>query len=83
MGASATPDRVLIIDDEAALASSMARTLRSRGIESDVALSAEEARRCIAERDYALVLLDVRLPDESGYGLLVELRTKRPDTAVV
>ena len=26
---------------------------------------------------------DVRLPDESGYGLLEELKTKHPDTAVV
>ncbi|TMC88574.1 MAG: response regulator, partial [Chloroflexi bacterium] len=31
----------------------------------------------------AVVLLDVRLPDESGYGLLGELRALRPDIAVV
>ncbi len=30
-----------------------------------------------------MALLDVRLPDESGYGLLEELRSRRPDTAVV
>ena len=61
----------------------MSRTLASRGIESDIAHSAAQARECFQARDYALVLLDVRLPDESGYGLLEELRSRRPDTAVV
>jgi serine phosphatase RsbU (regulator of sigma subunit) len=75
--------RILVVDDEEPLAKVMARTLRSRGFECDIALDAAQARRFFDGRDYALVLLDVRLPDESGYGLLEELRSKRPDTAVV
>ncbi len=77
------PHRLLIVDDEQALAKLMERTLRSRGFESDVAFNAAEARRLFEASDYALALLDVRLPDESGYGLLEELRARRPDTAVV
>ncbi len=61
----------------------MARTLRSRGIEADMALTGAEARRRFEAAEYALVLMDVRLPDESGYGLLGELRARQPDTAVV
>jgi phosphoserine phosphatase RsbU/P len=61
----------------------MARTLKSRGYESDVALTAADARRLFETNDYALAVLDVRLPDESGYGLLEELRARRPNTAVV
>jgi serine phosphatase RsbU (regulator of sigma subunit) len=75
--------RLLVVDDEEALAKVMARTLRSRGFESDIALTAAQARQLLEANDYALALLDVRLPDESGYGLLQELRTTRPDTAVV
>jgi len=75
--------RLLIVDDEEALAKVMVRTLRSRGFESDIALTAAQARQLLETSAYALVLLDVRLPDESGYGLLQELRTTRPDTAVV
>lgn len=78
-----TTERLLVVDDEEALARVMERTLRSRGFECDVALNGAEARRLFQSRDYAMVLLDVRLPDESGYGLLEELRTQRPDTAVV
>jgi sigma-B regulation protein RsbU (phosphoserine phosphatase) len=75
--------RLLIVDDEEQLAKLMERTLRSRGFESDIALTAAEARQRFEATDYALALLDVRLPDESGYGLLEELRNRRPETAVV
>jgi len=75
--------RILVVDDEESLAKVMARTLRSRGFECDIALDGAQARQLFESQDYALALLDVRLPDESGYGLLEELRAKRPDTAVV
>lgn len=75
--------RLLIVDDEEALARVMGRTLLSRGFESDIALTAAHARERFEATEYAVVLLDVRLPDESGYGLLEELRSRRPDIAVV
>jgi sigma-B regulation protein RsbU (phosphoserine phosphatase) len=83
VNASAGSSRVLVVDDDVALARVMARTLRGRGFECDVALTGSEARKLVGEQDYALALLDVRLPDESGYGLLEHLKVARPDTAVV
>ena len=80
---SAAAERILVVDDDEPLARVMARVLRSRGFECDVALTASEARRLLAANEYAVALLDVRLPDDSGYGLLEELRSTRPDTAVV
>ena len=76
-------ERVLVVDDDEPLARVMARILRSRGFECDVALTGSEARRMVEVKDYAVALLDVRLPDESGYGLLEELRATRPNIAVV
>src|ERR1700704_2551622 len=75
--------RTLIVDDEEALAKVMQRTLKSRGFQSDIAFSGAAARQLIDTKEYGLALLDVRLPDESGYGLLEELKAKHPDTAVV
>jgi serine phosphatase RsbU (regulator of sigma subunit) len=75
--------RTLIVDDEEALAKVMQRTLKSRGFVSDVAFTGAAARVLMESTEYALALLDVKLPDESGYGLLGELRAKHPDTAVV
>lgn len=76
-------ERILVVDDEEALAKVMARTLTSRGYQCDIALSGAEARKLFQANQYALTLLDVRLPDESGYGLLEELREAQPDVAVV
>lgn len=76
-------ERILVVDDEEALAKVMARTLTSRGYQCDIALSGAEARKLFQANQYALTLLDVRLPDESGYGLLEELRQAQPDVAVV
>jgi len=81
--ASPGSERVLVVDDDEPLARVMARILRSRGFECDVALTGSEARRMVGVKDYAVALLDVRLPDESGYGLLEELRATRPNIAVV
>src|ERR1700724_1587767 len=75
--------RLLIGEDEQALATAMARTLRSRGFVADIALSGTEARERYSAVDYDLVLMDWRLPDESGYTLLGELNKKRPAPAVV
>jgi phosphoserine phosphatase RsbU/P len=75
--------QMLIVEDEEALCKSMARILKSRGILADTAFSGAEARQRLAANEYAVVVLDVRLPDESGYGLLGELRALRPDIAVV
>ena len=75
--------RVLVVEDDEPLARVMARTLRGRGFECDVALTGADARRLTDGQEYALALLDVRLPDESGYGLLEHLRSTKPDTAVV
>jgi phosphoserine phosphatase RsbU/P len=83
VAASEPSQRVLVVDDDEPLANVMARTLRSRGFECDVAFTGAEARKFFESRDYAVTLLDVKLPDESGYGLLEELRARRPDTAVV
>jgi serine phosphatase RsbU (regulator of sigma subunit) len=75
--------RLLIVEDEQALAAAMARTLKSRGFQADIALTGAEARERFGAVDYAIVLMDIRLPDESGYGLLEELRKRRPAPAVV
>jgi len=83
MAAAEDSPHLLIVEDEEALAKSMARILKSRGLEADTAFSGAEARQRLAANEYEVVVLDVRLPDESGYGLLGELRALRPDIAVV
>lgn len=83
MNTAQATQRVLVVEDDEPLAKVMVRVLRSRGFECDSALTGADARRLVDGQDYAIALLDVRLPDESGYGLLEAIRATRPDTAIV
>ena len=62
---------VLIVEDDEQLAHVIARHLRARQYAVDLAPSAEEAGRLIASGlRPTVVLLDINLPDESGWGFL-------------
>ena len=64
--------RILLVEDDPALARGVAAVLRARGHAVDVAASGEEA--LAADEPYALVLLDLGLPDIDGVEVLRRLR---------
>ena len=71
MSSGATPARVLLVEDDLPLATIISKHLRARGHEARVAASAEEAAETIrAGYRPTIVLLDINLPGESGWGLL-------------
>jgi DNA-binding response OmpR family regulator len=62
---------ILMVEDDAPLAAIVARHLKAHGHPTEVVASAEEAeRRLAAGLRPALVLLDINLPGDSGWGLL-------------
>ena len=63
--------RVLMVEDDEALAAIVARHLTAHGLPTDVVASAEEAeRRLTRGLRPDLVLLDINLPGETGWSLL-------------
>ena len=64
------PNRVLIVEDELLLRSSLARYFRSKGLDVSEAGTLHEARKQLAEGGFDAVLLDVGLPDGDGLSLL-------------
>src|SRR6267143_7009790 len=66
--------RVLIVEDDNALADGLIRTLRQSGYAVDHAESGELALRACAEEHYDLVVLDVSLPGIDGFEVLRQLR---------
>lgn len=74
--------RILIIEDEEAVAGALSAALSRRGLAVDRARSAAEAEAYLAAIDYAAVLLDLGLPDADGMDLLVRMRA-RGDTRPV
>ena len=65
--AAATTSMILVVDDNDVSRYSKARVLRAAGFEVREAASGGEALRQVAERSPNLVILDVQLPDLSGW----------------
>ena len=65
--------RILVVDDEADLRDLLEITLVKMGLDVDCAATLREARRQVADNQYALVLTDMRLPDGLGLELVREV----------
>lgn len=78
------PIKVLIVDDDDTFVRSTARILDRAGYDCREAANGNEAREHLAsEADIAAVLCDLRMPGESGFGVLATLAFAFPDVAVV
>ncbi|MCX6022422.1 MAG: response regulator [Chloroflexi bacterium] len=66
--------RVVLVEDEATLRRIIARNLTARGCEVFEAGTAKEAARLILHERPDVVLLDINLPDRSGWDVLREVR---------
>jgi DNA-binding response OmpR family regulator len=64
---------VLLVEDESALADVIARNLRARGHDVVLSATAEGAVLSMAERWPDAVILDVNLPDLTGWDVLRRL----------
>ncbi len=66
--------RVLVVEDEADLATLVAYNLRNEGLDVAVAESAAGALAAVAGRAFDLIVLDLMLPDESGLEVCRKLK---------
>ena len=84
MKTSSTPDgrgRILLVDDDPDLLSSLTDLLQPAGYEVAVANGIESARRVAAEFEPDVALLDIKLGPDSGIDLIATLKRQRPDLA--
>ncbi|VBB41487.1 Response regulator receiver protein [uncultured Desulfatiglans sp.] len=70
--------RVLLVDDEEELVSTLAERLNMRGIEADWATKVEDAISLVGETSYDIAVLDIKLPKMSGLQLKKKLEDLRP-----
>ncbi|HEX8788512.1 MAG TPA: sigma-54 dependent transcriptional regulator [Telluria sp.] len=74
--------RILVVDDEADLRELLEITLLKMGLDVDSAATVREARSLLGEREYALVLTDMRLPDGMGLELVREVASHHRNTPI-
>jgi two-component system copper resistance phosphate regulon response regulator CusR len=70
--------RILIAEDDNALAGFVRKGLESEHYAVDVSADGEQSRAMAGEFDYDLVVLDLNLPRLDGVAILRYLRTRKP-----
>lgn len=75
---------ILIVDDDAAMASTLAEWLRQLGYHAQAATAASEAEQMVSRSLHLrLALLDLVMPGVDGMTLLERLKQRRPELAVL
>ena len=74
--------RVLVIDDDARHAETVAESLERVGYDCTVATSGTEGARLIREQDWDVVLTDLKMNDLDGLAILKRAREELPDAEV-
>lgn len=74
MVVSMANERVLVVEDEAAVARGLVLALEEEGFRVDLAEDGATALRLTGEQNPEIILLDIRLPDISGFDVCRQLR---------
>jgi len=75
--------RILIVDDEAAIRKLLSQKLSKEGYDCEEADDAVHVLKKLGSKTTELVILDLRMPGKSGIYLLPEIKAEYPDTAVI
>jgi DNA-binding response OmpR family regulator len=77
------PMRILVAEDEPAIADFIEHGLSAEGYAVTVAATGEDALRVALSEDFALVILDRMLPGRDGIEVLAGLRIAKPQSRVI
>jgi DNA-binding NtrC family response regulator len=70
---------ILIVDDEASMRESLRDWFLDLGYQAETACDGEEALKLIDEKNYGLLILDLKLPGQDGIEVLKKARKNHPD----
>jgi len=71
--------KILLVDDERELVTTLAERLAIRGVDVDWATTGEEALEMAEAESYDLAVLDIKIPRISGISLKKKLQEKYPE----
>jgi len=75
--------KLLVVDDEKAMADAIRDNLEYEGFLVDCAYGGQQALDCLLGEKYALVILDVMMPEIDGFEVLSKLRENSDRTPVI
>lgn len=74
---------VLIVDDEKPIRVTLARALENIKFQTDSAMNGADALEKLKQREYLLMLLDLKMPGMNGIAVLSEARQIHPQMPVI
>src|SRR5690349_24637301 len=79
------PASVLLVDDNPAKLTALAAVITDMGLDVATATSGREALRLLLQRDFAVILLDVKMPAMDGFetAALIHGRPKSAHTPII
>lgn len=75
--------RILIAEDDAALAGFVRKGLEAEHYAVDISADGEQARALASELDYDLIVLDLNLPRLDGVAILKQVRSKKANVPIL
>lgn len=75
--------RTLIVEDDRQLATFVAKGLRENALTVDLAYDGQEAIDMARTDIYDVIVLDIMLPERSGFDVIRELRAEKVETPII
>lgn len=76
--------RVLLVDDEAAFVDLLAKRLGNRGLDAKCVYNGRDAVDMLSkEKDFDVVILDMKMPGKDGMETLKEIKQIKPNLEVI
>lgn len=74
---------LLVVDDEEVVCQACRRIFSRQGFQVEVNTDARQGLAWATEKDYEIILLDIKMPNMDGIQFLEQLRPKKPDVPVL
>jgi len=75
--------RILLVDDEVAFANNLLKLLSKRGYDVVVVYNGADAVNMVGEKEFDVIILDMKMPGMDGIATLKEIKKKAPLVEVV
>lgn len=76
--------RVLVVDDEPAIRALVTKIIQRAGLHADGARDGAEAITMLDAADYAVVVVDLMMPNVDGHGVIAHIKARpKPHPAVI